>query len=77
MLSKQKHMIKKGTNVKWTWGNGTATGKVEETYTKKVTKTIKGSVVVRNGESGNKALYIKQEDGDYVLKSESEVERAN
>lgn len=69
-------MIKKGTQVKWKWGNGTAEGKVDETYTKKVTKTIKGNEVTREGEEGNKALYIKQEDGSAVLKSESEVERA-
>tara|TARA_R110001606_G_C15002277_1_gene607270 strand:+ start:241 stop:453 length:213 start_codon:yes stop_codon:yes gene_type:complete len=68
-------MIKEGTQVKWKWGNGKATGKVQETYTKKVTKTIKGNEVTRNGEAGNKALYIRQDDGDYVLKSESEVER--
>lgn len=70
-------MIQKGTYVKWNWGNGTAKGKVEETYTEKVTKTIKGSEVTRHGESGDKALYIKQDDGDYVLKSESEVERTD
>ena len=69
-------MIKKGTQVKWKWGNGTAEGKVEETYTEKVTKTIKSNEVTRDGEEGNKALYIKQEDGSAVLKSESEVERA-
>ncbi|MBR9846586.1 MAG: HVA1 family protein [Algicola sp.] len=68
-------MIKEGTQVKWQWGNGTAQGKVQETYTKTVTKTIKGSDVTRKGEQGNKALYIKQDDGDYVLKSENEVER--
>tara|TARA_R110002012_G_scaffold13593_1_gene57786 strand:- start:121 stop:336 length:216 start_codon:yes stop_codon:yes gene_type:complete len=68
-------MIQKGANVQWNWGNGTAKGKVEETYTKKITKTIKGTEVTRNGEQGDKALYIKQEDGDYVLKSESEVEQ--
>ena len=70
-------MIQEGTKVKWKWGNGTATGKVQETFTKKVTKTIKGNEVTRNGEEGDKALYIQQEDGDYVLKSESEVERAD
>lgn len=70
-------MIQEGTKVTWKWGNGTATGKVQETYTSKVTKTIKGSEVTRNGEPGNKALYIQQEDGDYVLKSENEVERAD
>ncbi|PQJ79259.1 DUF2945 domain-containing protein [Polaribacter porphyrae] len=69
-------MIKTGTKVKWSWGNGTAQGKVIETYTKKVTKTIKRNEVTRNGEQGNKALYIEQEDGGKVLKLESEVERA-
>ncbi len=70
-------MIQKGTQVQWNWGNGTAQGKVEETYTSKTTKTIKGTEVTRNGEEGNKALYIRQDDGDYVLKSEDEVERVD
>ena len=42
-----------------------------------MTKTIKRNEVTRNGEEGNKALYIQQEDGDKVLKSESEVERVD
>lgn len=70
-------MIKEGTKVTWKWSNGTATGTVKSTFTKKVTRTIKGSEVTRNGEEGNKALYIEQEDGDNVLKLESEVERAD
>ena len=70
-------MIQEGTKVKWDWGNGTAEGKVKETYTKKVTKSIDGNEVTRDGEEGDKALYIKQDDGDYVLKSESEVERVD
>lgn len=67
-------MIQEGSKVKWKWGNGTGKGKVQETFTEEVTKTIKGNKVTRKGESGNKALYIKQDDGDHVLKSESEVE---
>ncbi|RAJ13432.1 hypervirulence associated TUDOR domain-containing protein [Olleya aquimaris] len=70
-------MIQKGTKVQWKWGKGTAKGKVEETYTEKITKTIKGTKITREGESGNKALYIKQDDGDYVLKSENEVQRVD
>ena len=70
-------MIQKGTKVTWKWGSGSATGKVKEAFTSKVTKTIKGNEVTRNGESGNKALYIEQEDGDHVLKSEDEVERCD
>ncbi len=68
-------MIRKGTRVKWNWGNGTAEGEVVETYISKTTKTIKGNLVTRNGEEGDKALYIKQDNGNYVLKSESEVQR--
>jgi len=70
-------MIKKGTEVQWKWGDGTAKGKVESTYISKITKTIKGIKVTRNGDQDNKALFIKQMDGAYVLKSESEVERTN
>ena len=68
-------MIRKGTQVTWSWGNGTAEGKVLASYSKSVTKKIKGNSVTRNGEKGNKALYIEQADGDKVLKLESEVER--
>ncbi len=70
-------MIKEGTKVKWSWGEGTATGKVQSTFTKSVTRTIQGNEVTRDGEEGNKALYIEQEDGTNVLKLESEVERAD
>lgn len=70
-------MIKIGTNVKWNWGSGTATGKVIETFTEDITKTIKGSKITRKGEKENKALLIEQEDGDKVLKLESEVERVD
>jgi len=68
-------MIRKGTKVKWKWGKGTAQGKVTETFKESITKTIKGNKLTRNGSKGNKALLIKQEDGDKVLKLESEVER--
>ena len=69
-------MIQKGSAVRWKWGNGQAEGKVKETYSKKVTKTINGSEITRNGEEGNKALLIEQDDGGQVLKLESEVEKA-
>ena len=68
-------MIQKGSTVRWKWGNGNAEGKVKETFSGEVTKTIKGSKVTRKGEQGNKALLIEQEDGDEVLKLESEVEK--
>ena len=69
-------MIQKGSQVKWKWGNGEAEGKVKESYSEKVTRTIDGSEITRDGEEGNKALLIEQEDGSQVLKLESEVEKA-
>ena len=68
-------MIWQGSKVKWKWGSGTAIGKVQETYTKQITKTIKGTDVTRDGTTINKALYIKKDEGDYVLKLENEVEK--
>lgn len=69
--------MRKGTRVQWNWGKGTAEGEVVETYTTKTTKTIKGTSITRNGTEDNKALYIKQDDGDHVLKSENEVNRVD
>lgn len=68
-------MIRKGSEVKWAWGNGVARGKVVETYDHEIEKTIKGNKVSRKGKEGNKALLIKQEDGSEVLKLEQEVEK--
>ncbi len=66
----------KGTKVKWSWGNGTATGKVQESFTDDVTRTIKGTEVTRNASSDSPAYIIEQEDGDRVLKSHSEISKA-
>lgn len=70
-------MIKEGTNVTWKWGSGSASGKVKSVFTKKVTRKIDGTEVTRNGDKDNKALYIEVEDGNNVLKLESEVEKSN
>jgi len=67
-------MIRKGSKVKWKWGSGETNGKVIDTFSEKITKTIKGSEITRTGEKGNKALLIEQKDGDKVLKLESEVD---
>lgn len=66
---------KVGEKVKWKWGNGTATGKVEKTYDRKITRKLQGSEVTRNGSKDDPALYIEQEDGDGVLKLSSEVQK--
>ena len=65
----------KGDRVSWEWGNGRAEGKVAETFTEKVTRTIKGSEVTRNASDDEPAYLIEQDDGDRVLKSHSELKK--
>lgn len=65
-----------GQSVEWNWGDGTATGKVTQIYTRKITKTIKGTDVTRNGSDEDPALLIEQADGSQVLKSSTELSAA-
>lgn len=67
--------MKKGTKVKWNWGKGSASGKVNEKFTKKVTRKIKGAEVTRNADNENPAYLIELSDGGKVLKSESELSK--
>jgi hypothetical protein len=66
---------RKGEWVEWNWGAGTGTGKVSDTFTEKVTRTIEGSEITRNADADNPAYMIEQEDGSRVLKSESELSK--
>lgn len=63
----------KGTTIEWNWGNGTGSGEITHVYTQKITKTIKGNEVTREASDEEPAYLIKQDDGDEVLKSHSEV----
>jgi hypothetical protein len=65
--------LRKGSKVEWKWGANTAHGKIAERFTSKVTRTIKGTEVTRNATQREPAYLIKQEDGDQVLKSRSEL----
>lgn len=69
-------MIREGSEVKWSWGNGTGTGKVVERFTDDVTRKIKGSDISRKASEDEPAYLIEQDDGDKVLKSASEIEKA-
>ena len=64
----------KGADVEWEWGNGMGCGKIEERYTENVTRVIDGTEVTRNATADNPAYLIRQEDGDIVLKSHSELQ---
>jgi len=68
-------MIREGTKISWKWGNGRATGQVEEVFHEPVTKTIDGNEVKRTASENDPAYLIRQDDGQRVLKSASEVER--
>ncbi|MFU8863846.1 MAG: DUF2945 domain-containing protein [Rhodobacterales bacterium] len=68
--------FKVGDKVEWDWGNGTGQGKVEKTYTRKITRKISGTDVTRNGSDDNPAVFIVQSDGDEVLKLSSELRKA-
>ncbi len=68
--------MKKGDKVEWNWGASKAEGKIEKEYDKPVSKTIKGVKVKRNASEDEPAYEIKQENGNKVLKSESELKKA-
>lgn len=68
--------IRVGTKVTWSWGNGTAAGTVTAVHREKITRTIKGSEITRDGSAEDPAYVIEQDDATSVLKLRSEVERA-
>ncbi|MBP0439273.1 DUF2945 domain-containing protein [Tianweitania sediminis] len=69
--------IAKGSKVEWNWGGSKAEGEVAEKFTKPVQRTIKGTKVKRNASKDEPAFLVKQEDGDRVLKSGSELHKKN
>lgn len=67
---------RKGANVCWHWGSGTARGKISERFDRRVQRSLKGTKVVKNGTSANPAYLIEQDDGAKVLKRGSELSSA-
>ena len=68
--------LKVGDKVRWSWGNGTGEGKITERFTETVTRKIKGSEIKRKATKDDPAFLIEQDDGDEVLKSATEIEKA-
>ena len=68
--------ISEGDKVEWDWGSGAGQGAVKKIYTQKTTVKIKGSEITRDADDDCPAYPIEQQDGDEVLKSDSEVRRA-
>ncbi|OLP53610.1 hypothetical protein BJF92_05505 [Rhizobium rhizosphaerae] len=65
--------FRKGTKVEWTWGKSKAEGKIDESFTEDVERTIEGHKIKRKASADEPAYLIKQEDGARVLKSHSEL----
>ncbi|WP_375690479.1 DUF2945 domain-containing protein [Pseudooceanicola sp. LIPI14-2-Ac024] len=67
--------MRQNVQVQWPWGQGTATGRVRFSYDHKITRTLQGAEITRDGSEADPALLIEQENGHRVLKLASEVER--
>jgi len=67
--------LRKGAQVRWNWGGGTAEGTVEEVFTAPVNRSIKGKRIRRNASPEKPAYRAKQDDGDRALKSHRELKR--
>jgi hypothetical protein len=67
--------INVGNEVEWKWGRSTAEGRVTRKFTDDVERKIKGKTVKRKADSKEPAFLISQEDGDRVLKSQSELKK--
>ncbi len=65
--------MRKGTTVSWKYGTGSATGKIDSTHKEPITVKIKGHDITRNGSANDPAFVIVQDNGDKVLKLQSEV----
>ncbi|WP_404480066.1 DUF2945 domain-containing protein [Novosphingobium sp. BL-52-GroH] len=68
--------LRKGARVRWNWGQGSADGRIAERFERRVTRTIAGKRIARNGTPDNPAYLIEQDDGSRVLKRGSELEHA-
>ena len=65
----------KGDEVSWSWGQGTAHGKVAGSFTSKVTRQIEGKEITRDADEENPAYMVEQENGSRALKSHSELSK--
>lgn len=69
--------IQVGNEVEWRWGRSRAEGEVTRKFTRDVERRIKGKTIKREADDKEPAFLIRQEDGDRVLKSQSEVKKTH
>jgi Hypervirulence associated proteins TUDOR domain len=68
--------FRKGTRVKWNWGEGVGRGRIKERFARQVERSIEGALIRRNGSSENPAYLVQADNGSEVLKLGSELSRA-
>ena len=68
--------FRKGTRVKWNWGQGVGRGRVAERFDGRVERTVEGARLRRNGSRQNPAYLVKTDAGAEVLKLASELSHA-
>ena len=71
----KSNQYSEGDKVSWKWGSGKGHGKVQSKFTEKTTRKIDGSEVSRDGSEDDPAYYVKNEDGNNVLKLGSELSK--
>jgi len=62
-----------GTAVQWKWYGSLIEGVVEEVFTTRVVRELKGSRIVRNGSPENPAYLVRSDAGNQALKLGSEL----
>ena len=72
-MTTETRKFEKGMHVSWKWGAHNAYGEVTEIYTEKVSRRIKGKMITRNASPEKPAYLLVQENGQEVLKSETEL----
>ena len=68
--------FRKGTRVKWNWGQGVGRGRITERFDRHVERTIEGVLIRRNGSTRNPAYLVQTDNGGEVLKLATELSRA-
>ncbi|MCP1471349.1 hypothetical protein J3E64_003056 [Sphingobium sp. OAS761] len=68
--------FRKGSRVRWNWGQGVGRGQIAERFDRHVERTIDGSLIRRNGSPDNPAYLISVDTGGHVLKLGSELDAA-
>ncbi len=67
------NIFRKGQNIRWNWGQGTAEGHVVERFDRRVQRTIEGAKIVRRGTADNPAYLVATKAGKTALKRGSEL----